>query len=156
MVSIISIIFSKFAVGVKWTTSNLSYQTVVHLTPPTHYHAQCFEQYLNFESLTFADLQWPYFDPSQHDWALSKDLCTNSRTLSTISSKKFCEPFDRYIAWSKLTTGAPTTDLFSTPLFSRLIYNGDNDLWSFLPRVFSTFDFDLPIFRTEYHPHFLN
>ena len=31
------------------------------------YHAQCFEQYLNFESLALNDLQWPYFDWVQHD-----------------------------------------------------------------------------------------
>ena len=44
-----------------------------------------------------------------------------------------------------LTNGAPTTDWSSTPLFSRLIYRGDNDMWSVLPCVFSSFDFDLPL-----------
>ena len=37
-VGIISIFVSKFSVRVRRTTSNPSYQTVVHLTPPTHYH----------------------------------------------------------------------------------------------------------------------
>ena len=69
---------------------------------------------------------------------------------------EFCEPFARFFVWSMPTNGAPTTDWFSTPLFSRLIHRGDNDLWSVLPRVFSTFDFDFPLFRTEYHPHLLN
>ena len=46
-VSIISILFSKFMIGVRRTTSNPSYQTVVYPTPPTHFHVQCFEQYLN-------------------------------------------------------------------------------------------------------------
>ena len=38
--------------------------------------------------------------------------------------EKFCEPFARYIVWSMLTNVAPTTDWFSTPLLSRLIYRG--------------------------------
>ena len=88
-VSIISIIFSQFAIGVRWTTSNWSYQTEVHLTPPAHNHAQWFEQYLTLESLTFNDLQWPYLDPSQHDWAFSKGLCANSRNFFSLFSKSF-------------------------------------------------------------------
>ena len=129
--SCLSVEFSKFAVGVRRTTSNPSYQTVVCLTPPTHYHAQRFEQYLNFESLTLNDLQWPYFDRSQHDWALSEGLCTNSRKISPFFfSKSFVSRLPNTSFLSMLTNGAPTTDWFSTPLFSRLIYRPgvDNDL----------------------------
>ena len=119
--------------------SNPSYQTVVHLTPPTHYHAQWFEQYLNFESLTCNDLQWTYLNPSQHDSTFSKSLCTNPpppKKKISVFLEKFCDPFARYIVWSMLSNGAPTTGWFSTPLFSRLIYGGGNDLWSVLPHVF--------------------
>ena len=151
-VSIISITFSNFAVGVRRTTSNPSYQTVVHLTPPSHYHTQLFRRCRSLESLTFNDLISTRISTTE---AFEKPLHEFPKNYP-VFLEKFCRLLARYIVWSELTNRAPTTDWFSTPLFSRLIYMGRK--WPVVrltPHFFSIFEFDLSLFRTEYHPYLL-
>ena len=135
-VSIISIIFSKFSVGVRRTTSNPSYQTVVHLTPPSHYHAQCFDS-------TSILTVWPLM--TSNDLISTRVSATESfRKSPGTNSRKNCPVFlEKFVSrlpdtsfevcWQiglPLPTGSA---LHCSPGWST---GGDNDMWSVLPRVF--------------------